>query len=364
MSLVITDLDVGGAERSLVALATRLDRSRWRPNVLCLGPEGALVQPLTAAGVPTECLNVNRARPLQAVVRLARALRAHAPRLVQSFLFHANVAARLAAPLAGVPWVLSGVRVAERQKRWHLTVDRLTAGLATGQVCVSQGVYRFCHDVEGLPEERLTVIPNGVDTALYDGLLPTPRESIGIPPNAHTVLQVGRLDPQKGVFLLLDAAERVVLRRPDWHLVLVGDGPDRGELLRRVAASATLAGHVHWLGRRDDVPRLLQMADLLVLASIWEGMPNAVLEAMAARRAVVATQVEGAEDLVVPGQTGWLVPPRDAAALATALLDAAADPGRLQRFGAAGRALVEANYSVDATVSAYDRLWSGVLGLE
>lgn len=363
VALVVTDLDVGGAERALVALATRVNRARWSPQVFCLGPHGALVDVLNAAGLPPVCLNVSRKRPAQAVAHLVRAMKVQRPKLVQSFLFHANVAARLAAPLVGSPWVLSGVRVAERQKRWHLTVDRLTAWLATGQVCVSEGVYRFCRDVEGVPADRLTIIPNGVDTTLYDGVVPIPRDQVGVPEGAHVVLYVGRLDTQKGLSFLLDAAERVAAQRDNWHLVMVGDGPDREDLLQRIAASPRLSPRVQWLGRRSDVPGLLETADLLVLPSVWEGMPNVVLEAMAARRAVVATRVEGSEDLILPGRTGWLVPPRDAEALAGALLDAASDPGRLREFGAVGRARVEAEYSLSATIVAYERLWSGVLGL-
>ena len=107
---------------------------------------------------------------------------------------------------------------------------------------------------------------------------------------------------------------------------------------------------VHWLGRRDDVPGLLKSADVLVHASLWEGMPNAVLEAMAARRPVIGTAVEGTEDLVVPGQTGWLVPPRDAAALSRALIEAADSPERCRRYGEAGRLRVEQEFSLETTV--------------
>jgi starch synthase (maltosyl-transferring) len=364
VALVITDLNVGGAERMLVALATQLDRRRWRPAVICLDHAGPLAGSLRAAGVAVDCLGVRPRRPLRALARLAWTLRRQAPRLVQSFLFHANVAARLAAPLAGAPWVLGGVRVAEHEKRWHQVFDRLTARLAAGSVCVSRGVERFSREVVGLAPERLTVIPNGVDPAPFDQVEPLPRSALGVPPGADLVLSIGRLDVQKGLADLLDAAEWVIARRPDWHLVLVGDGPERPWLLARIAARTALAERVHWLGRRDDIPALLATADVLVLASLWEGMPNVVLEAMAARRPVVATAVEGSEDLVAPGRTGWLVPPRDPTALGQALLEAALDPDRRRRYGAAGRARIQAEFSLERMVLAYQRLWAGLLGLE
>jgi glycosyltransferase involved in cell wall biosynthesis len=363
VALVITDLDVGGAERALTALATRLSPSRWRVGVFCLSGPGPLAEVIRSAGLPCECLDVGRRNPIRAIARLASSLRRFGPDLVQSYLFHANLAARLAAPWAGWPKVLGGIRVAERQKHWHLTLDRWTSRFCAGEVCVSRGVLAFSRDVGRLDPSRLTVIPNGIDPAPYDLAEPVGRTTIGVPDDAHLALCVGRLDPQKGLPDLLDAAERVIARRPDWHLALAGDGPERAWLLEAIEGRTLLRDHVHWLGRRDDVPGLLRTADVLVQASHWEGMPNAVLEAMAARRAVVGTSVEGTEDLVVPGETGWLVPPRDPPALAQALDEAAADPDRCRRHGEAGRLRVEREFSLDAVVAAYERLWAAVLGL-
>jgi glycosyltransferase involved in cell wall biosynthesis len=362
VALVITDLDVGGAERALVSLAMHLDRNRWRPAVFCLGQPGPLAGVLRQANVPCECLGVHRRNPVQAVTRLARGLRRLRPSLVQSFMFHANLAARLAAPWAGWPWVVGGLRVAERHQRWHLVLDRLTSPLAVGSVCVSRGVLRFSREIARLNPGRLTVIPNGIDTALYDGIRAVPRAALGIPEDAHFVLSVGRLDRQKGLPNLLDAAEQVIARRSDWHLALVGDGPCRDWLLRQLADRAGLHGNVHWLGRRDDVPNLLKSADILVHASLWEGMPNSVLEAMAAGLAVIGTAVEGTEDLVVPGQTGWLVPPHDVSALYRALLEAMDASEILRRYGEAGRLRVKREFSLETTVTSYENLWAGVLG--
>jgi glycosyltransferase involved in cell wall biosynthesis len=364
IALVITDLDTGGAERALAMLASRLDPERWRPHVFCLAGPGLVADLVRQADIPCECLGARRRNPVQAIARLVRALRRSRPQLVQSFMFHANLAARLAAPLAGCPWVVGGLRVAERQKRWHLMVDRLTAPLATGSVCVSKGVLRFSSAVAGLDPARLTVIPNGIDPTAIDGATAVPRVTIGVPDNAHLALYVGRLDPQKGLPDLLHAAEGVIPQRPDWHLALAGDGPSRTWLLERLAEQPQLREKTHWLGHRDDVPGLLKAANVLVHASLWEGMPNVVLEAMAARLPVIGTAVEGTEDLIAPSETGWLVPPRDSKALSQALLEAADSPERCHRYGDAGRQRIEKQFSIETTVEAYERLWAGILGLQ
>lgn len=364
---MITELDVGGAEQALAMLAGGLDRNRWRPTVIALGPEAAMAAVIRASGVEVICLGVDRKRPMRAVARLASVLRTRSPALVQSFMFHANVAVRLATPLLRRPrpWILGGLRVAEREKGWHVALEVRTASLGTGAVCVSEGVRRFTR-AAGWADDRLTVIPNAVDPRRFDAAAAAPRASLGIPDGAFLALHVGRFTAQKNLPMLLAAAERVFASEPhrDWGLALVGDGPERVGTGERIACSPILAERVHLLGRREDIPALMKTADLLVSTSLWEGMPNVVLEAMAARRAVAATAVEGTEDLVVPGKTGWLVPPGDHAALAAAWLDAAADSERLARFGEAGRNRVEAEFSPARIVRAFEHLWARLIGYE
>jgi len=363
IALTITDLDVGGAERALTSLVTALDRRRWAPSVVNLSDEGELADTIRAAGVPVASLGLGRRRPGLAVARLARALRAIRPELIQSFLFHANVLTHLAAPLVGRPWVLGGLRVAEHQKRWHLMLDRLTARLGCGSVCVSEGVRKFSVEQGGLEPGRLTVIPNAVDPSRFDAAKPTPRAELGLADDVFLALTVGRLDVQKGLPDLLDAVELVGDGPTPWRLAIVGDGPLRGWLADQVAARPALTGRVVLLGRRDDVPSLMRSADLLVHAAHWEGMANVILEAMAAGLPVVSTAVEGAEELVAPGRTGRLVPPRDPSALAGALSEVLSDPESVRRFGRAGRLFVESEFATARMVDRYDRLWSGVLGI-
>jgi starch synthase (maltosyl-transferring) len=364
VALVITELDVGGAERALVRLATGLDRARWAPFVVGLGPEGALADELRAAGIETICLDVDRRKPIRAVRQLAGVLGRHRPALVQSFLFHANVASRLAARLAGRPIVVGGIRVAEKDQRWHLRLERLTGRLGAGWVCVSEGVRRFSFETARLPSSRLWVIPNGVDVAALDAEAPVDRARIGVEGHSHLALFVGRITRQKAVDVLIEAARLVANVVPGWRLAIVGDGPERAALESITKRDDLLRDRIVWLGRRDDATGLMKAADVVVLPSRWEGMPNVVLEAMTTGRAVVGTRVEGTEDLVVPGATGWLVPPDDAHALADALIDAARSPERLVAFGRAGRDRVETRFQSGAVIAAYDRLWRSLLGID
>ena len=361
VALVITDIDVGGAERAMINLATRLDHSRWALKVFALGNDGHLGTVLREAAIPYVCLGCTNRRPVQVIRRLSRAFREFQPEIVQSFLFHANLASRLAALCAGRPWVVGGIRVAEHEKRWHLVLDWLTAPLSTGSVCVSQGVMDFTRDIAGINPRRLAVIPNGIDPAPFDAVQTIPRKDLGIPEEAHLALFVGRLDVQKGIGDLLTAAEWVIAQCPAWHLALAGNGPCRIWLLEQIATRPKLTGRIHWLGNRDDIPGLLRAADVLVLPSLWEGMPNVILEAMAASRPVIATSVEGSSEVVIGGETGWLVPVRDPESLGAAMLNAAIDPQRCRVFGLNGRERVYI-FFIDQTVAAYDWLWSQILG--
>lgn len=360
--LVITDLDVGGAERALTELATRLDRSRWRPSVACLGPEGRLAETLRAASIDVVCLDARTSRPFQALRRLRLVIECTRPALIQSFLFHANLAVRLAAPLRNRPCVLNSLRVAEHGRRWHLWLDRLTQSLACGAVCVSDGVRAFSIKQARINPDRLVVIPNGINPDPYDRATPTPRATLGIPPGALFALFVGRLERQKGVDILLDAADRLAGETAPIAVALAGDGPLLPTLQARLNARVRTNPTLHILGRRNDIPSLLKACDLLVLPSRWEGMPNVVLEAMAASRPVVATRVEGTSDLVVHGETGWLVAPNEPEPLANALRDALHNPDERSRRGRTGRARVDANFRIEHTVQAFERLWAEMLG--
>jgi starch synthase (maltosyl-transferring) len=365
IALCITELDVGGAERCLVELATRLDRERFAPVVYALGfpPEGdaSCLTALQTVGIDVHFLGATRSRQVFAVLnRLKTLLRKQSPDVVQSFLFHANLAGRIAARRAGVPRAVSGIRVAERRSRWPLWADRLTDRLVDRHVCVSRAVAQFSRDVTGLPPEKLVVIPNGIDASLYPATQPADLTAVGIPPGRRLVTYVGRLEMQKGVQWLVETAPTWLGQLPDCDLLLVGKGPER-EHLRRMSADRGIADRVHFAGWRSDVPAILARSDLLVLPSAWEGMPNVVLEAMASGLPVVASNVEGVAELLGPDADAQTVAHGDTPGYSSKVVGIMTDPALAGALGAKNRLRAEAEFSLERMVSAYEDLWESLV---
>jgi len=356
LAFCITDLDPGGAERALVQLVTRLDRDRWKPHVICLSDPGVLIDDLANADVPTICMGAQDWRHVWVIARLTRVLRQLQPALLQTFLFHANIVGRIAGRLAGVKQIVSGIRVAEKRGRIRLWLDRWTNALVEHNVCVSRAVAEFSSHQGGLKFEKISVIPNGVDTDRFQNAVATNLIEFGIPPQNKTVIAVGRLDQQKAPDLLLKAAEHLIPLYQDLHVLFVGNGPLMHEMKQWVS-HRNLTDRVHFAGWRADVAGLLKASRCLVLPSRWEGMPNAVLEAMAAGLPVVATDVEGIDELVRPNETGLLIPSESAQELEKALSQLLDNPESSRKMGNAAQFLAKTRFNFEAMVDAYDTLY-------
>ena len=365
VALCITDLDVGGAERCLQNLAIGLNRERFDPIVYCLGPrpqtpEASCADPIEAAGIPVHCLGANRAWHFPRTVRqLRRLLADQAPQILQSFLFHGNFVGRLAARRAGIAHVLSGIRVAEHHSKWHLWLDRWTQHLVERHVCVSKSVAEFSAHQGGLAEERLVVIPNGIDCNAVSAIKPADLAKLDIETGRRAITFIGRLQPQKGLTWLLDSAVQWLPRVPDHDLLLVGSGEQHGDLERQ-AQQLQIANRVHFAGWRPDVLEILAASDLLVLPSRWEGMPNVVLQAMAVAKPVLATSVEGACELL-----GELAEPQTATygeteVFSDKLVAIVSNPSESTRLGARNRHRAEQEFALTRMVRSYEQLWESL----
>ncbi|MEX1223274.1 MAG: glycosyltransferase, partial [Pirellulales bacterium] len=358
IAFCVTSLGIGGAERCLSHLATRLPREEFACEVHVLQarpvPDAcALVDAMEAADVPLYFYDATRVSDGPGLIRrLGDAWRRSRPQLVQSMMFHANVAAALAARRAGVELHVTGIRAAERTANWRAKVERIFVRSAARHVCVSAAVADYARSVGRLPESSLVVIPNGVDVATFRDALPVGN------PSFRPITFVGRIAAQKNVVELIHHASRFLDALPQHGLWIVGDGPLLGEAQ---AAAGRLGNRIEFLGLRDDIPAILKTSELLVLPSHWEGMPNVVLEAMAAGLPVVATDAEGIRELLGPRGTEQIVPVGDMQALAQRIVSIVRQPALAAELGAANAARAAAEFSVEMMLERYIRLYDELL---
>jgi glycosyltransferase involved in cell wall biosynthesis len=357
---LIPTLDRSGAEKQMVLLAKGLPRDRFRVEVAALTRLGPLEAELRDAMIPVTLIR----KPLKldpfALGRLTSFLKPRRFDVVQTWVFAANAYGRVAARLAKVPVVVTAEMAVDLWKsRGHLAIDRALAHWCDRVVGNSNAVVDFYRRA-GIPESKLELIPSGiggeeppeVDKAAI-------RASFGWPADAPVVLFAGRLMPQKGVRDLIAAIDLLQHVRPKLRTLIVGGGPLKSEL-EETAHDFELDERVRFLGHRDDVPRLLAAADLLVLPSLYEGLPNVVLEAMRFSKPVVATAAPGTTEVVADAETGLLVPIGNPPVLAKAIRDVTDDPALARRLGEAGRARVEREFGVDLMVERFAALYERI----
>lgn len=347
--MCITELDVGGAEKAFVRIAVGLKGRGWNVRVVSLRDVGALGQHLASADIPVTALGGGGMGDVRTVFRLRKLLRAQPPQILLCFLYQANIFGRLAAWYAGGPAVISGVRVADRRP-WVVWSDRCTRCCTAHYIAVSRQVADTHATLCRISGDRMSAIPNGVD-------LPTANElSAAESRSARRLLFVGRLNPQKDPLLLLEAFQKLPEDlRQTTTLDYVGQGPLQAALLERIHKFG-LEGQVRLLGHRSDVLSLMRASTVLVLPSRWEGLPNVVLEAMANELPVVATRIDGTQELLAAETTGWLVPPRNSNALTAALTEALRSPHLRHKFARTAQHVVAERFTWNETVIRYDRL--------
>jgi glycosyltransferase involved in cell wall biosynthesis len=360
---VVMSLDVGGLERVVATLSRAQHQAGARVVVYCIDRPGALAAPLIAAGVPVHCVR-RRPRGFDAgtVVRLARMLRADGVSLAHCHNHGALVYGALAARLAGcarVVYTVHGANASGRRTTAHF--QRL--GLLREVVFVSghtRGVARGAGMSHG---GHVHTIVNGVDAGAFAApeiSRRSMRGALAIPENAGVCGIVARLAAVKDHRTLFEAVRFVRAARPDVRCLVVGDGELRADL-EAAAWEMGLDAAIHLVGARNNVRDYLAAMDVFVLSSVTEGLSMTLLEAMAAGLPVVATRVGGNPEVVVDGETGLLVPPRDAKALAAAIGSLLEHPERARAMGAAGRARVHEQFSLDAMVGAYASVYAASL---
>ncbi len=362
--LLVPTLDQSGAEKQLTLLACRLPRGEFDVQVVALARGGPFADELQQHGVRLTVLGKRWKFDPRAWWRLRRLIAVEQPDILHTWLFAANAYGRLAVGrgMSQRPKVIVSERCVDVWKSgWQLWFDRRLIERTDRLIGNSRAVAEFYRQL-GYPSERIAVIPNGI-------AIPEPlsfdRDAVlrefDIPPGSPVIGFIGRLAKQKRVDDLLWTMALLFIIRPDAHLLLIGDGPERDKLAK-FARDINVDDNVRFAGHRPDAARLLRVMDVVWLASDFEGLSNSLMEAMAAGVPVVASDIPPNRELVLDGETGFLVQVGDRVGFQQFTDRLLADHDLAQRMGGAGRERMRQHFSIDAMVAAHAKLYRVIAG--
>jgi glycosyltransferase involved in cell wall biosynthesis len=356
--ILIKGLGIGGAEKLLSSGAQFWDRQDFEYQVAYLLPwKDQLVGELQSLGIQTHQIGGSRGRSSRSLMGLRRLVKRIRADLVHAHLPMTGVLARLASP---VPVVYTEHNMVDSYRQPTRVLNRLTYKLNRLVIAVSNEV---ASSVSGYGVQNLITIPNGVSAEVSQNEIRAVREGLRLQPDDTLVVHVGNIRPHKGHDTLIKAASHLLRVRPQVRLVSIGGEKYTGDLdrLRKAALAAGVSDQLAFLGRRRDALAFLAAADVVVNPSDFEGLPVALLEAMALARPIVATRVGGVVGIIRDGDTGLLVEQRDAKGLASAITRVLDDPARAKSMGDSARRLVEAQYGLQRMVSATEDAYREIL---
>jgi len=277
-------------------------------------------------------------------------------------MYHANLIGRIFGCLLGIPIIISSERTMGQERINRLIINRFTSVIVDVVISVSENVARFVAEEIKIPREKIYIIPNGVDITKFNHLPPQiiSRQMNKIQSEGLIIGAIGRPRPVKGYKFLLEAFQEISKEYSQSFLVFVGNGPYRNDLIK-FSSNLCISDRVVFLNDHKNIPELLSAFDIVVSSSLHEGMSNVILEGMAAGLPVVATAVGGTPEVVIDGETGFLVPPGDPDALAEAINKLLNDPVLRKRFGQAGRKRVEKCFTIEETVRKTEDLYLRLL---
>ncbi|MGH9397987.1 MAG: glycosyltransferase family 4 protein [Terriglobia bacterium] len=355
----------GGAEEHVFSLLSGLPLDRFEVTLVCTALSYPMFRRLESDHRRVICLNLHKFSQLGAMRRMAAILRQQTIEIAHGHQFGATLFLAPIAKACRVPWVVETVHVREALRRSWLKrsflIDRLIYTMVDRLIAVSKAIQTYLIEAKHCRPSKVALIYNGRDLNHFrpSGEGDAVRRQFGVAPSDLLLVHVGRMSPQKGHAVLLRALPAIAQKFPQTKLLLAGEG-DLTASLRDEVKRMGLEDCVIFAGFQSDIPRFLEAADLVVLPSLWEGLPLIAIEAAGVGRAMVATAVDGTPEIVLDGRTGLLVPPNDSDGLADAIIALLGDEGLRKQMGVAARNHAEALFSlqqqVDRTVELYESL--------
>ena len=359
---LITSLEVGGAQNGLLLGLPRFDKDRYEHILCSIMGEMQMADRFTNVGVEVISLDLKSKYDLMVVNRLRVALQRFQPDILHTYLLHANVLGRVVGRLAGVETIIGSERTVGLTKGLRRLATKLTNPLTDAVEVNAETVGESVVRDLGVPADKIEVVRSGFDFSSYSG--PSKRQEVraelGVDEDTHLVLSAARFRPSKGVEYAIRAFAIAKKERPNAHLMIAGEG-EQFDFLVTLASELGVSESTTFLGRRSDVPDLLSAADSMLLTSLNEGLPRISIEAMAAGKPVIATDVGATSEVVIDDETGILVQPKDVEGAANGLVRLIDSSELRTRLGESGRAYVEKNYSVDNYVERLEGLYQQLI---
>jgi len=362
---VIDSLHLGGAQEVVMNLATCGDRSRFSHEVATMHGQGVYWDRIAALGVKLHSLSPHKLFPWYVPSLTALLVRGKFD-ILHCHLIASNIVAKPLGALCRVPVIINHDHTNDSyraQQRVRLALDTFSNRFATHIITVSESCRQFLLTREGIPAQKLTLVQNAIDLTRYSpncGTREAARKSLGLPPDVPIVAGVGRLNPQKNFSLFVRIAESVHRLYPAAHFVLAGEGPEEIALQRQVR-EAGLESCFSFAGYVADTRKVYLAADVLLMPSLFEGLPMTLLEAMAMQMPVVASKLDGIAEVITSGHDGFLVTDLDASAFTERVTCLLADPPLARAAGEAAAKTVAARFSVERMTSAVEAIYEKFL---
>ena len=359
---IIAELNVGGAETMLFELAKRLDRNLFNITVLSLQDKGYFGQLLENEKINVVTLNMKNKWDIFKFKNIHPFFKNNSFDIIHSFMFHSNILARCIAKIYKIPINISAVHTIEKGAQWHLLVDTITNHLVTNETVICKTAHDFMIQKTNIRPDKITVINNAVDERRFNQRNDSEliKRLYNIPPGVKIIGTVSSLTKVKGHIHLIKAARDVIKEIPNAVFVIIGEGPYR-ELLMNNVRKYNLDKYFFFLGFITPIHPLLSILDCFVLPSLWEGVPIALLEAMAAKKAVIASKTGGINDILKDGVSGLMVPVGDEIALSNAIVKILKDPALSKMMGQNAHKSISEGYTFDEMVHKTTMLYSELL---
>jgi len=365
---VIDSLDLGGAQVVVLNLLEHADRKRFEVEAACLHGHGVFWKRLCDTGLPIHSLSPHRLFPIY-LPALASLILRRRYEIVHCHLLGANLLAKPLAALLGVPVRINHDHCNDKRDNPHgivATADRLANRLSTHICAVSETTRSFLLESENIASDRVSTIHNGINLQTFQPrshLRSSTRSRWDLPEDAFVVGGIGRLTYQKNFALFLEVASAVIKHHPHAVFVIAGTGED-DPALREQAANLGLGSQIRFLGHIEEISLLYPALDVLLLPSRYEGLPITVLEAMAVGLPIIASRLDGIAEVLVDGESGYLVEPGDRDAFVACVHRSISDPDRSRRYSEVALAKVREEHSAEAMTRAVESIYNHALNLD